>query len=66
MYGWAVAHRSDTVYFGQPDAPGQDGRGGACPGACHVPGGSLGRGEDGGGSMAKNWGGSPIYKFNHF
>ena len=24
---WAAAHRSDTVYFGQPDAPGQEGGG---------------------------------------
>ena len=27
MYWWAAAHGSDTVYFGQPDAPGQSGGG---------------------------------------
>ena len=46
-----MAHRSNTVYFGQPDASGQDGMGG---GPVRVPVMYLGIPREGGG-----WGGEP-------
>ena len=58
-----MAHRSNTVYFGQPDASGQDGMGG---GPVRVPVMYLGIPREGGGwggSLAKSWGGSPMYLF---
>ena len=58
VYGWAAAHRSDTVYFGQPDAPGQEG-----VGPVRVPVMYLGipreGGEDGGGAWPRAGGGVP-------